>query len=102
VEVLKRLQLAYARLDPNLAKAVWPTVNARAMGRAFDRLQSQHVSFDRCRVKVQGGTGEAECRRMTTYVPRAGSQYARTESRQWVFRFKKSSERWVITSAAER
>jgi hypothetical protein len=101
-EVLRRLQLAYARLDPNLARTVWPTVNVRALGRAFDGLRIQHVSFDRCRVNLQGGMGEAECRRLNTYVPRAGRRYSRTESRQWVFRFKKVDDRWVIASAAAR
>jgi hypothetical protein len=46
--------------------------------------------------------GEAECRRLNTYVPRAGRRYSRTESRQWVFRFKKVDDRWVIASADAR
>lgn len=102
VAALSQLELAYERRDANLAKAVWPTVDARALARAFDSLRSQSVEFDGCRVKVTGGTGEVQCRGTTTYVPRVGSQFARTESRQWMFRLEKGNDRWVITRAAAR
>jgi hypothetical protein len=102
VAALSQLELAYGRRDANLAKAIWPTVDARALSRAFGSLRSQSVEFDRCNVKVTGGTGEVECRGTTTYVPRVGNQFARTESRQWMFRLEKGSERWLITRAAAR
>lgn len=102
VAALSQLELAYERRDANLAKAIWPTVDARALARAFDSLRSQSVEFDGCRVKVTGGTGEVQCRGTTTYVPRVGSQFARTESRQWMFRLEKGTGRWVITRAAAR
>jgi hypothetical protein len=102
VAALGELKVAYERRDANLAKAVWPTVDARALARAFDSLRSQSVEFDGCQVKVTGGTGEVQCRGTTTYVPRVGSQFARTESRQWMFRLEKGNERWVITRAAAR
>ena len=101
-EVLKHLQTAYERRDATLAKAVWPTVNERALARAFDGLRSQSVTFDRCRLNVSGVAGEVACRGVTTYVPRVGSQYQRTESRQWTFRVRKDTDNWVITSAAAR
>ena len=101
-EALKHLQTAYERRDATLAKAVWPTVNERALARAFDGLRSQSVTFDRCQLNVSGVAGEVACRGVTTYVPRVGSQYQRTESRQWTFRVRKDTDNWVITSAAAR
>jgi hypothetical protein len=101
-EVLKHLQTAYERRDATLAKAVWPTVNERALARAFDGLRSQSVTFDRCQLNVSGVAGEVACRGVTSYVPRVGSQYQRTESRQWTFRVRKDTDSWVITSAAAR
>lgn len=101
-EALKHLQVAYERRDATLAKAVWPTVNERALARAFEGLLSQSVVFDRCQMNVSGAAGEVECRGVTTYVPRVGSQYRRTESRQWKFRVQKGDDRWLITSAAAR
>jgi hypothetical protein len=101
-ETLKQLQLAYERRDATLAKEVWPTVDERALARAFDGLRSQSVTFDRCQLNVTGVAGDVECRGVTRYVPRVGSQYPRTESRQWKFRVQKAADSWVITSAAAR
>jgi hypothetical protein len=101
-QALKHLQRAYERRDATMVKAVWPTVNERAMARAFDGLRSQSVTFDRCQLNVAGAAGEVVCRGVTTYVPRVGSQYQRTESRQWKFSVRKGADAWVITSAAAR
>jgi hypothetical protein len=99
---LRHLQVAYERRDATLAKAVWPTVNERALARAFDGLRSQSVTFDRCRLNVTGADGEVECRGVTTYVTRVGSQDRRTESRQWKFRVQKGADSWLIVSANAR
>jgi hypothetical protein len=101
-EALKDLELAYGRRDATLAKAVWPTVNERALARAFEGLRSQSVTFDRCKMDVAGAAGEVECHGVTTYVTRVGSQDRRTESRQWKFRVKKADAGWLIVSAAAR
>jgi hypothetical protein len=102
-DVLMRLETAYEKRDAKLAKAVWPTVNERALARAFDGLRSQSVTFDRCKLNVSGASGEVECRGVTTYVPRVGLQYERSESRQWRIRVQRGGgDRWVITSAAAR
>ena len=101
-EALKHLELAYERRDATLAKAVWPTVNERALARAFDGLRSQSVTFDRCKMDVAGAAGDVECHGITTYVTRVGSQGRRTESRQWKFRVKKDDDSWLIVSASAR
>ena len=99
---LRRLQMAYEHRDAALAKAVWPTVNQRALARAFDGLRSQSVTFDSCWMNVFSVSADVECRGVTTYVPRVGGQYQRTESRQWTFRVEKGDDRWLITSAEAR
>ena len=99
---LRRLQLAYEQRDARLAKAVWPTVNERALARAFEGLRSQSVTFDRCRMNVLSVSADVECRGVMNYVPRVGSQDQRTESRQWTFRVRKGDDQWLITNAAAR
>jgi hypothetical protein len=99
---LKRLQLGYARRDAALVKQVWPSVDVRALERAFDGLQSQSVTFEQCETRVTTPTGEMQCRGVTTYVPRIGGQYRRTESRQWRFRMEKQGENWIIDSVTAR
>jgi hypothetical protein len=99
---LKRLQLGYARRDATLVKQVWPSVDERALARAFEGLRSQNVTFDRCETRVTAPTGEMQCHGVTTYVPRFGAQAARSESRQWRFRMEKNGENWVIDSVTAR
>jgi hypothetical protein len=99
---LRRLQLAYEQRDARLAKAVWPTVNERALARAFEGLRSQRVTFDRCRMNVLSVSADVECRGVMNYVPRVGSQDQRTESRQWTFRVRKDDDQWLITNAEAR
>ena len=99
---LRRLQLAYEQRDARLAKAVWPTVNERALARAFEGLRSQRVTFDRCRMNVLSVSADVECRGVTNYVPRVGSQDQRTESRHWTFRVRKGDDQWLITNAEAR
>lgn len=99
---LRRLQLAYEQRDARLAKAVWPTVNERALARAFEGLRSQRVTFDRCRMNVVSVSADVECRGVMNYVPRVGSQDPRTESRQWTFRVRKGDDQWLITNAEAR
>ena len=99
---LRRLQLAYEQRDASLVKSVWPTVNERALTRAFDGLRSQSVTFDNCWMNVFSASADVECRGVTTYVPRVGGQYQRTESRQWTFRVQKGDDHWLIASAEAR
>jgi hypothetical protein len=102
LEAVKQFQIAYERLDPELTRAIWPTVNARALARAFDGLRSQRVAFERCQVTVDDDAGQALCWGTITYVPRVGGQFARTESRLWIFDLTNWNRRWLIANAVAR
>lgn len=97
--VLRRYEVAYGRLDARAAQAVWPSVDARALARAFEGLESQTLQFDRCDLDVQGALANAACRGQATYVRRVGSKAPRTEPRQWTFRLRKVDEEWQILGA---
>ena len=99
-EALSRYGAAYSRLDATAARAVWPSVDARALGRAFAELRSQRITFDDCDIAVDGARARAACRGATTYVPRAGDQSPRTEARAWRFELEKGRDaNWHIASA---
>ncbi len=102
LQAVKQFQIAYERLDPELTRAVWPTVDARALARAFDGLRSQRVAFERCQVTVDDDAGQALCWGTITYVPRVGSRFARTESRLWIFDLTNWNRRWLIANAVAR
>jgi len=104
-EIGRTLQLyadAYERLDAAAARKVWPTVDERALARAFAGLESQGISFDRCETEVEGSEARAVCTGRAQYVPKVGSREPLTASRQWNFRLRRAGEGWQIASAEVR
>lgn len=99
VQVLNQYARAYDRLDPNAARAIWPTVDERALSRAFASLASQDVSFDACDIDVKGNLASASCRGTASYVGKVGSRQSRTEARQWNFELKLHGDDWKIEKA---
>jgi hypothetical protein len=96
---LTRWRAAYSALDASAAREVWPSVDTRALARAFRALKSQELRFDRCRLTVNGGSARAACSGHSIYVPRVGSQSPRATPHEWTFELKKNEQRWTIASA---
>jgi hypothetical protein len=99
---LHEYERGYEQLDANAVRAVWPSVDARALARAFHDLKSQTLVFDRCNIDVARAHATAACRGYATYQTRVGEQAMRTERREWTFRLQKSDEAWEIVSASTR
>ena len=98
-ETLNKYRWAYNRLDAQSAQAVYPAVNANALARAFDALQSQSLQFDECEIDVRGGVASATCRGSSRYVPKIGNRDPHIEPRVWDFTLKKDGTDWQIESA---
>ena len=98
-QVLNQYARAYGELDSTAARAVWPTVDERALARAFASLESQDVTFDQCDIDVKGALASASCRGTASYVGKIGSRQARTEARQWNFELKLHGDDWKIEKA---
>ena len=96
---LTRFRTAYSQLDARAARDVWPSVDARALERAFQSLKSQELRFDRCSMTVTGARAQAACKGRAIYVPRIGDQSPRFTAREWTFELRKADERWTIASA---
>ncbi len=92
----------YTSLDARAVKRVWPTVNADALGGAFDQLESQRVVFSGCMVAVRDLHASATCRGTATYVPKVGAQERVSASHEWRFTLRKLVNTWVIDSASIR
>jgi FixJ family two-component response regulator len=101
-QVLQRYERAYERLDVGAARAVWPSLDARALARAFDGLKAQALEFSHCRVAFELAEATAICGGRASYVPRVGRQAARTEPREWTFRLRKVDHDWLIAKAEVR
>lgn len=101
--VLHSYQAAFAQLDQDAVQAVWPSVDAKALGRAFDGLSSQSIVFDRCDVSVAAAAARAACHGDVEYVKRVGGGGTQSARRQWIFDLQKSSDgAWRIQSLTSR
>jgi ketosteroid isomerase-like protein len=90
---------AYELLDAHAARAVWPSVDVRALARAFDTLTSQQLAFETCRVAIAGEEATAQCTGSASYTPKIGNRGPRHESREWTFYLRKATDGWKIQSA---
>ena len=100
--VLSQYARAYGQLDAGAAREVWPSVNERALARAFAGLASQDVAFDDCQIDVIGTRANASCRGKASYVGKIGSGEQRTEARTWRFELRRDGEAWKIENAEAR
>ena len=100
--VLGRYRHAFSTLDAGAARAVWPSVDARVLGRAFDQLEQQELEFQKCDIVVTGARATAACGGRARYVPKVGSKSPRDERRQWTFSLRKADDRWLIEGVASR
>jgi len=100
--VLNRYRSAFSSLDVNGAVSVWPGVDARALKRAFDRLEEQEVVFDGCTIQVAGARAVASCAGSARYVPKVGSRTRTTDQRQWTFNLHKAGDGWLIDGVTAR
>jgi hypothetical protein len=101
-QTLGQYRAAYQRLDAQAARTVWPSVDARALGRAFSSLTSQQLAFDSCIFDITGNNATAHCTGSATYTPKVGGGGPRSELRQWTFRLQKAPDGWKIQSAQIR
>ena len=100
--VLSRYRNAYDDLDAGAARAVWPSVDHKALSKAFDRLEQQQLVFDSCEISVTDARAVASCRGVATYIPRVGNKARRDDRRQWEFTLSRVNDAWLIDTVSAR
>jgi hypothetical protein len=101
-QLIDRYAGALERLDVSAAQAAWPTVDGKALKRAFGQLASQRLTFQSCGITISGSTANARCRGSATYRPRIGSGPVHLASREWTFDFSKQDTDWRIVNTFVR
>jgi hypothetical protein len=101
-EVLREYEQAVGRKDSMAAKAVWPSLDERALARAFNDLQSHSLTLEDCGVTVAESAARARCQGVATYLPKVGRRKAISASHEWTFSLTKMGADWRIASAAIR
>jgi hypothetical protein len=98
---LDQYEAAYSQLDASAARAVWPTVDQRALARAFDGLAAQEISLNACDVLVNGATARATCSGQATWTAKVGGG-RQTQPRRWAFELRSADGTWQIVRADTR
>ncbi|MGH9309747.1 MAG: hypothetical protein ACRD1U_10260, partial [Vicinamibacterales bacterium] len=96
---LTRYENAYSTLNAAAASAVWPSVDRRALARAFEDLSSQTITLGRCAVRMDAGVAHADCAGNASWTPKVGGGTQRA-ARRWRFELKQNGNDWVIVRAA--
>lgn len=100
--VIGRYRSAFNELNASVAKSIWPSVDQKALGRAFGELQEQELVFDGCQIQVTDPRATASCRGRARYVPKVGSKNGRQEPRRWTFNLLNTPNGWIIDSVQSR
>jgi hypothetical protein len=100
-QALGKYEAAYNRLDVSAVRTIWPTLDQRALARAFDSLAAQRVSLQNCDVDVTAGTARANCTGRASWTPKIGGG-EQTASRKWTFDLSELDGGWRITHVQAR
>jgi len=98
---LSRYESAYNRLDVDAVRSVWPSLDQRALARAFDGLTSQRVALQNCNVDVTGTSARASCSGNASWIPKVGSGQ-QSASRNWTFDLRELNGAWRIVHVQAR
>ena len=100
--VLSQYRTAFRDLDAGAARAIWPSVDAKALGKAFDSLERQDLVFNSCQIAVRDVRAVASCAGTARYVPRIGNRDLHDERRSWEFKLRKVDDVWLIDTVSAR
>jgi hypothetical protein len=100
--VLNRYQQAFSAMDVGAAHAVWPSVDVKALAKAFDQLEEQTFDLVGCNITVAGIRAEADCGGNASYIRKVGNRAMRVEPRHWRFRLRQANDAWVIDAVDAR
>ena len=100
--VLSQYRTAFRDLDAGAARAIWPSVDAKALGKAFDSLERQDLIFNSCQIAVRDVRAVASCAGTARYVPRVGNRDPHDERRSWEFKLRKVDDVWLIDTVSAR
>ena len=101
-QLLQRYEDAYDHRDVRTAATLWPSLDQRALTRAFASLDRQDVSFDRCDIDASDERGSAVCVGTVRYVPTVGRGVEKEGRITWTFDLARSGDDWRIAGLRAR
>lgn len=102
VEVLQRYQAAYSSMDVGATRAVWPSVDGRALERAFGTLQEQDLALGACDISIDQDRATAVCPGTVRYRPKVGNTAPQRRNGRWEVQLDRGARGWAITGVNVR
>jgi hypothetical protein len=99
LQILREYTRAFERMDVQAAKAVWPSLDDRALQHAYEQLDGQRLHLASCGVSISGVDANARCRGNATYRPKIGSRVVHVTEREWTFNLSRGEDGWQIVNA---
>ena len=99
--LLNRYRDAFSTLDVTAVRAIWPSVDTRALRMAFDRLAEHNLDYSGCKISMGDARAEAVCSGIAQSLG-VGERTTRTTTRRWQFVLTRSADRWLIASVDTR
>lgn len=93
---LKQYETAYDKLDVAAAANVWPSLDRRALTRAFATLRAQTVTIQDCDIRVDGPSASARCHGVIEFVPKIGGTSPSRTPTEWLFVMNRDQNDWKI------
>jgi hypothetical protein len=93
---LGKYERAYKDLDVQAAARIWPSVDRRALSRAFGSIRSQGLNLEWCDIDVAADRATVVCRGVLQIVPRVGHQEPVRSQQEWQFLMHKADSEWKI------
>ena len=100
MQTLNDYAMAYEAMNVLATARVWPSVDRRALARAFTTLKSQELTFESCSVSVAESSATAHCRGTVQFVRKVGNPVPLTAPQEWLFRMRKFGDDWMIEDVA--
>lgn len=100
--LLKQYRDAFAALDVSRVLPLWPTVDERALIKAFARLEQQYLAFKECKIAMTGMRAEVLCTGNVRIVSRIGNGIPVFRDGRWKFSLRRSPAGWLIQSVEAR
>jgi hypothetical protein len=101
-DVLNRYTHSFETMDLGATKAVYPSVDDRALQKAYRALDGQQVRLSNCGVSIEGPDANARCRGTATYRPKIGPRTVQLTDLEWMFRLARGDAGWQIVNANAR
>jgi hypothetical protein len=100
LQTLQNYERAYEAMNVMATAKVWPSVDRRALARAFTTLKSQGLTFESCEVSVSDTSATAHCRGTVEFVRKVGNPVPLTAPQEWRFTMRKFGTDWMIEDVA--